>query len=113
MPLLEDQPRARIGILGNNEKDCTSAYDRIDFGTGGYQDDNRTCEGVVKFQVEMEIIFVGRFDLRLHKIWLFNGLSYCNSEMYKVLKQTHRVVDCSGHHIFCFTTFLSRLLYCP
>ena len=56
MPLLEDQPRARIGILGNNEKDCTSAYDRIDFGTGGYQDDNRTCEGVVKFQVEMEIV---------------------------------------------------------
>ena len=113
MPRHEDQPRARISILGNNEKDCTSAYYRIDFGTGGYQDDNRTCEGVVKFQVEMEIIFVGRFDLRLHKIWLFNGLSDCNSEMYKVLKQTHRVVDCSGHHIFCFTTFLSRLLYCP
>ena len=45
---------------------------RIYFGAGGYHDDNRTCEGVVEFQIEMETIFVRGFDLRLRKIWLLN-----------------------------------------
>ena len=47
MPRHEDQPRARVGILGKNEKDCASTDSRIYFGAGGYHDDNRTCEGVV------------------------------------------------------------------
>ena len=52
MPRHEDQPRARVGILGNNEKDCTSTDSRIYFGAGGYHDDNRTYEGVVEFQIK-------------------------------------------------------------
>ena len=72
MPRHEDQPRSRVGILGNNEKDCTSTDSRIYFGAGGYHDDNRTHEGIVEFQIEMETIFFGGFDLRLRKIWLFN-----------------------------------------
>ena len=32
MPRHEDQPRARVGILGNNGKDCTSTDSRIGFG---------------------------------------------------------------------------------
>jgi len=35
--------KARIGILGNNQKDCTSCDSRIGFGTGGYHDDSNTC----------------------------------------------------------------------
>ena len=72
MPRHEDQPRARVGILRNNEKDCTNTDSRIYFGAGGYHDDNRTYEGVVEFQIEMETIFVNGFDLRLRKIWLLN-----------------------------------------
>ena len=58
MPRHEDQPRARVGILGNNEKDCASTDSRIYFGAGGYHDDNRTCEGVVQFQIEMKKLVV-------------------------------------------------------
>ena len=35
--------QARIGILGNNEKNCATTDSRIGFGTGGYQDDTITC----------------------------------------------------------------------
>ena len=35
--------KARIGILGNNEKVCDSTDSRIGFGTGGYHDDSNTC----------------------------------------------------------------------
>ena len=35
--------KARIGILGNNENDCSSCDSRIGFGTGGYPDDSNTC----------------------------------------------------------------------
>ena len=35
--------RARIGIIGNNENDCTSCDSRIGFGIGGYHDDSNTC----------------------------------------------------------------------
>ena len=34
--------KARIGILGNEQEDCTSPDSRIGFGTGGYPDSN-TC----------------------------------------------------------------------
>ena len=35
--------KARIGILGNNEDDCTSCNSRVGFGTGGKNDDSNTC----------------------------------------------------------------------
>jgi len=35
--------KARIGILGNEQKDCASCDSRIGFGTGGYPDDSNTC----------------------------------------------------------------------
>ena len=35
--------KARIGILGNNEKNCGSCDSRIGFGTGGYRDNSNTC----------------------------------------------------------------------
>ncbi|KAM7445031.1 hypothetical protein ABFA07_006418 [Porites harrisoni] len=35
--------KARIGILGNNEDDCTSCNSRVGFGTGGENDDSNTC----------------------------------------------------------------------
>ena len=35
--------KARIGILGNNEKDCVTCDSRIGFGSGGYHDKTNTC----------------------------------------------------------------------
>ena len=35
--------KARIGIIGNNENDCTSCDSRIGFGTGGRHNDASTC----------------------------------------------------------------------
>ena len=35
--------KARIGILGNNEKDCGTTDSKIGFGTGGATDDSNTC----------------------------------------------------------------------
>ena len=35
--------KARIGILGNNERDCGGCDSKIGFGTGGYTDDSNTC----------------------------------------------------------------------
>ncbi|XP_078356557.1 putative skeletal organic matrix protein 5 [Oculina patagonica] len=35
--------RARIGILGNDQKDCLTCDSRIGFGTGGLNDDSSTC----------------------------------------------------------------------
>ena len=35
--------KARIGIIGNNEKGCFSCDSRIGFGTGGKHDDTNTC----------------------------------------------------------------------
>ena len=32
--------KARTGIIGNNEDDCTLCDSRIGFGTGGYPDDS-------------------------------------------------------------------------
>ena len=39
----EQNSRARIGILFNNENECKSCDSRIGFGTGGYPDDSNTC----------------------------------------------------------------------
>ena len=38
----KDWSKARIGILGNNENDCSSCDSRIGFGTGGHHDDSNT-----------------------------------------------------------------------
>jgi len=38
-----DQSKARIGILGNNQNDCSTCDSRIGFGTGGAHDDSNTC----------------------------------------------------------------------
>ena len=37
------QAKARIGIIGNNENDCSRCDSRIGFGTGGNHDDSNTC----------------------------------------------------------------------
>ena len=39
----EDQSKARIGFLGNNENDCDKCDSRIGFGTGGLHDNSNTC----------------------------------------------------------------------
>ena len=36
-------PKARIGILGNNENDCITCDSHIGFGTAGKHDDSNTC----------------------------------------------------------------------
>ena len=38
-----DHSKARIGIIGNNEKGCATCDSRIGFGTGGKPDDTNTC----------------------------------------------------------------------
>ncbi|CAH3146120.1 unnamed protein product, partial [Pocillopora meandrina] len=43
------RPKARIGILGNNENDCNSCDSRIGFGTGGKHDDSNTCGNEAKY----------------------------------------------------------------
>ena len=35
--------QARIGIISNQENDCSTCNSRIGFGTGGYHDDSNTC----------------------------------------------------------------------
>ena len=48
--------KARIGIPGNNEKDCTTTNSRIGFGTGGYHDDSNTCGNYAIHQITEERI---------------------------------------------------------
>ena len=43
------RPKARIGILGNNENDCNTCDSRIGFGTGGKHDDSNTCGSEAKY----------------------------------------------------------------
>ena len=38
-----DHSKARIGILGNNQIECSTCDSRIGFGTGGDHDDSNTC----------------------------------------------------------------------
>ncbi|XP_022801739.1 uncharacterized skeletal organic matrix protein 5-like [Stylophora pistillata] len=40
------QPRARIGILGNEQNDCHTCDSRIGFGTGGHPDFSNSCGNV-------------------------------------------------------------------
>lgn len=39
----DNRPKARIGILSNEQDDCNSCDSRIGFGTGGAHDDSNTC----------------------------------------------------------------------
>ena len=39
----DNRSKARIGLLGNNENDCSSPNSRIGFGTGGDHGDYNTC----------------------------------------------------------------------
>ena len=38
-----DSPKARIGIVSNQQNDCNTCNSRIGFGTGGKPDDSNTC----------------------------------------------------------------------
>ena len=38
-----ENSKARIGIIGNNEKGCGSCNSRIGFGAGRYPDNTNTC----------------------------------------------------------------------
>ena len=40
--------KARIGIVGNEQKHCRSCDSRIGFGTGGYPDNSITCGNVAR-----------------------------------------------------------------
>ena len=42
--VVSDGPKARIGIIANNEDfECGSCDSRIGFGSGGHPDDSNTC----------------------------------------------------------------------
>ena len=38
-----DQSKARIGIISNQQDDCSSCDSRIGFGTGGKHDNSNSC----------------------------------------------------------------------
>ena len=42
-------PKARIGLVANEEKGCSSSDSRIGFGTGGKHDDSNTCGNEAKW----------------------------------------------------------------
>ena len=44
--------RARIGIIANEQNDCSSCDSRIGYGTGGLQDDSNTCGNVAKHSAD-------------------------------------------------------------
>ena len=46
------QPRARIGILSNEQNDCNSCDSRIGFGTGGKPDYSNSCGNVAAHQAD-------------------------------------------------------------
>ena len=44
--------KVRIGIVGNDQNDCTSSDSRIGFGTGGTPDDSNSCGNVAKYSTD-------------------------------------------------------------
>ena len=42
-PTDQSYSRARIGIVGNQQNDCTSSESRIGFGGAGHPTDSNTC----------------------------------------------------------------------
>ncbi|XP_015776320.1 PREDICTED: uncharacterized skeletal organic matrix protein 5-like [Acropora digitifera] len=49
---INNGPKLRIGILANNENDCSSCDSRIGYGTGGPHDDSNTCGNVAKYYAD-------------------------------------------------------------
>ena len=45
-------PKARIGILGNEQNDCKTCDSRIGFGTGGRHDNKNTCGNEAKYSAD-------------------------------------------------------------
>ena len=45
-----NHPKARIGILGNEQNDCDSCDSRIGFGMGGRSDDSNTCGNLAEYE---------------------------------------------------------------
>ena len=45
-------PKARVGIIGNENNDCLSCDSRIGFGTGGRHDDGNTCGNEARFSAD-------------------------------------------------------------
>ena len=43
MGTTKSQSKARIGIIANQQNDCSTCDSRIGFGTGGLQDDSNPC----------------------------------------------------------------------
>ena len=50
----EQDSKARIGILFNNENECESCDSRIGFGTGGNPDDSNTCGNEALFEYKAD-----------------------------------------------------------
>ena len=44
-----NSPIARIGIVANNQNECSNPESRIGFGTGGMEDDSNTCGNEAKY----------------------------------------------------------------
>ena len=44
-----DHSKARIGMIGDNRKDCTNCDSRIGFGTGGNPDKSNSCGNEATF----------------------------------------------------------------
>ena len=47
-------PKARIGIIANNENNCITCDSRIGFGTGGLPDKSNTCGNEAKYSADGE-----------------------------------------------------------
>lgn len=43
-----DHSKARIGVVGNNQEDCSTCDSRIGFGNGGTPSDSNTCGNVAE-----------------------------------------------------------------
>ena len=68
--------KARIGLISNNENDCSSCDSRIGFGTGGHPADTNTCGNaatIVTDNGDKNIKVMGyiliRWQSHMHVIW--------------------------------------------
>ena len=48
-PLHKHSSKARIGIIGNEQNDCSTPDSRIGLGTGGWHDGSNTCGNEAQF----------------------------------------------------------------
>ena len=72
------RPKARIGILGNNENDCNTCDSRIGFGTGGKHDNSNTCGNEAKYG-KTHIKAMGYILVQWEKTkrWRYDSKVYC------------------------------------